>query len=135
MRRTLAILITSLTLGALLLWGVERVATAETVAAAAAGAGDGTAITLAVSGMTCGSCEGRIRDALEARPGVRQVAVDLGSRTVRVVYDPATADPKALAEVVTAAGYPARYLAPGTTLPAVPRSGGGCGGGCCANQG
>ena len=142
MRRTLAILITSLTLGALLLWGVERVATgaatAETVAAAAAGTGDGAAITLAVSGMTCGSCEGRIRDALEARPGVRQVAVDLGSSTVRVLYDPAAEDPKALAEVVTAAGYPARYLPPGTALPAVPRSGGGCGGcggGCGANQG
>ncbi|MDF1552620.1 MAG: heavy metal-associated domain-containing protein [Deferrisomatales bacterium] len=143
MRRTLAILITSLTLGALLLWGVDRVATgaatAETVIEAGVGtdAGTGTAaeLTLAVSGMTCGSCEGRIRDALEARPGVRQVAVDLGSRTVRVVYDPAKEDPKALAEVVTAAGYPARYLPPGTALPTAPRSGGGCGGGCCGNQG
>ncbi len=143
MKRTFAILITSLILGALLLWGVERVvtgpATAGTVSVAAADAGGsmsaGAAIPLAVSGMTGGSCEGRIRDALEARPGVWKVAVDLGSRTVRVVYDPAAEDPKAWAEVVTGAGYQTRYLAPGTPPPAVPGNGGGCGGGCCGNQG
>jgi copper chaperone CopZ len=83
-------------------------------------------LTLAVPSITCGSCEGRITRALEGRAGVRGVQVDLRARVVRVAYDPALADPKALAEAVTAAGYPARYLAPGAPLPAPARGGGGC---------
>jgi copper chaperone CopZ len=134
MRRVIGILVASLALGALLLWTVERFSPVATAATAQEEA-EGTVLNLSVPGMTCGSCEGRIRTALEQNPGVREVIVDLGSRTVRVTYDPSKADPKALAEAVTRAGYPARYLPEGTSAPAPRRSGSGCGGGCCDNKG
>lgn len=108
-----------------------------------AGSGDAEAppgptqtLVLGVEGMTCGSCEGRIRASLEGAPGVRAVAVDLGARTVAVEYVAGGGDPRALAEAVTRAGYPARFLGFGAA-PVSARSGAGsgagkgCGGGCC----
>jgi len=93
-------------------------------------------LLLGVEGVSCGSCEVRIRETLEARAGVRAVAVDLGQRTVTVEYAAGSDDPKSLAEAITRLGYPARFLAAGPgVLPARPgatRPGGGCGGNCCA---
>ncbi len=93
-------------------------------------------LLLDVPGMTCGSCEGRIREALEARPGVTAVAVDLALKTVTVEYAAGGDDPKALADAVTRSGYPARFRASGPGVPpaatGAPRPGGGCGGNCCA---
>jgi len=90
---------------------------------------------LQVQGLSCASCEEKIRSALRAIPGVRSVAVNLADRTVTVEYQDGSADPKALADAVTRAGYPARYV---TSGPGVPNAGapgrkpsGGCGGGCC----
>lgn len=134
MRRAAVWAVAALVLGAAGVWAVGRPAPGAATAAPAPPAVPGAVLTLAVPSMTCGSCEGRISRALEARPGVGEVRVDLGARVVRVAYDPALADPKALAEAVTAAGYPARYLAPGAPLPAPARGGGGCGGGCCDNR-
>ncbi|MBE0617398.1 MAG: heavy-metal-associated domain-containing protein [Proteobacteria bacterium] len=92
-------------------------------------------LLLGVEGVTCGSCEGRIREALEARPGVRAVAVDLALKTVTVEYVAGSDDPKALADAITRIGYPARFLASAQGLapvqPTAARSGGGCGGSCC----
>lgn len=93
-------------------------------------------VLLAVEGMTCGSCESRIRETLEAHPAVRKVGVDLASRTVTVDYAKDLADPKILADRVTGVGYRARFLSAGPQLPppaeggARPRS--GCGGNCCS---
>jgi copper chaperone CopZ len=94
-------------------------------------------LVLGVERMTCGSCEARIRAALEGRPGVRAVAVDLAGRTVAVEYAAGAGDPRALAEAVSRAGYPARFLGFGA-MPASAGSGTGsgvgkgCGGGCCS---
>ena len=134
MKRTISILALSLLLGALLLAGVDRmsaIGAEDTIAPVTRG----SVLTLAVPGMTCGSCEARIRSALKGQPGVRNVEVDLPSLSVQVVYDPATADPKALADRVSKAGYPARYLPAGTAAPAPRQPAGGCGGGCCDNRG
>ncbi len=93
-------------------------------------------LLLDVPGMRCGSCEGRIREALEARPGVTAVAVDLARKTVTVEYVAGSDEPKALADAVTRSGYPARFLASGPAVaPACPdaeRPRAGCGGDCCA---
>ncbi len=101
-----------------------------------AGAGQMARLLLDVPGMTCGSCEGRIREALERRQGVRAVAVDLARKTVTVEYAAGSDDPKALADVVTRSGYPARFLASGPGVapvePGAARPGGGCRGNCCA---
>lgn len=99
-------------------------------------AGQMARLLLDVPGMTCGSCEGRIREALEARPGVTAVAVNLARKTVTVEYVAGGDDPKALADAVTRSGYPARFLASGPAVaparPAAERPRGGCGGDCCA---
>jgi len=110
---------------------------AESPAAAQAESQEPTKrLLLGVEGVSCGSCEAHIRDALEARPGVRRVGIDLAARTVTVEYVAGQEDPKSLAEVITRAGYPARFLASGPSV--APPTGGqpaprrGCGGNCCA---
>lgn len=97
----------------------------------------GSAVLFAVQGMTCGSCQQRIRETLGQESGVLGVAVDLGRGTVAVEYDPAAVDPRALALRLTAIGYPARYLGSGTlarALVTAPQPAGGCGGGCCQDR-
>ncbi len=64
-------------------------------------------ITLSVEGMTCGSCVGRVERALMAAPGVTGAEVNLATQTARIVTDGSTGA-AALAQVLTAAGYPAR---------------------------
>lgn len=107
-------------------------------AAAPSPTGPTERVLFQVEGMSCGSCEGKIRKALKAKPGVVAVAVNLDERTVIVDYEERVADPKALAETITRAGFPARFVASGPRVPAVPKTGaaktGGCGGSCCAEK-
>jgi Cu+-exporting ATPase len=78
----------------------------------AAGYRVGTAtLDLAVSGMTCASCVGRVERALTAVPGVRDASVNLASERARVSAA-ATVSPSTLIEAVAAAGYRARLLTP-----------------------
>ena len=64
-----------------------------------------TTIELAVDGMTCASCVGRVERALQAVPGVAEAAVNLATERATVR---GTADAATLAKAVEAAGYPAR---------------------------
>lgn len=81
-------------------------------------------LTLGITGMTCGSCQRRVEDALRALPGVDRVVVDLEPGTAEVRYDPATTSPAAVAAAVRRAGYGLDI--PGRSGP-TPR---GCGCGC-----
>ncbi len=63
---------------------------------------------LAVEGMTCASCVGRVERALARTPGVLDVAVNPASGRAHVRYLPAMADPDTLAAAVAQAGYAAR---------------------------
>jgi copper chaperone CopZ len=94
-------------------------------------------VLLRVEGLSCGSCEQRVRDALTRRTGVKTVGVDVGGGTVAVDYARGAVDPKVLADTVTQLGYPARYLASGPAVPLPADSGakpaGGCAGGCCSD--
>jgi P-type Cu+ transporter len=57
-------------------------------------------------GITCEGCAGTIKQALDAIPGVSDVSVDVGRKTVRVLHDePAGRD--ALASALERVGYPA----------------------------
>ncbi|MGI4976081.1 MAG: heavy metal translocating P-type ATPase [Janthinobacterium lividum] len=60
---------------------------------------------LAVTGMTCASCTGRVERALARLPGVRSVAVNLATERARVAVAEGGPDPAALAAAVRAAGY------------------------------
>ncbi|NYT25872.1 copper-translocating P-type ATPase [Alcaligenaceae bacterium] len=63
------------------------------------------AVELAIGGMSCASCVGRVEAALRKVEGVRDVAVNLATERATVR---GTADAAALAAAVEAAGYDAR---------------------------
>ena len=57
-----------------------------------------------ISGMTCEHCEKRVREALEAVPGVASASVDLGSGLATVSFS-SPVDDAALLAAVESAGY------------------------------
>ncbi len=100
---------------------------------------------LKAQGVTCGSCAGRIEEALKAKPGVASVEVEIDAGRVIVAYDSKAVTPEILAESVTAIGYGSSIL---QVLPAGEYKGGaganagaqtgktgGCGGkNCCGKK-
>lgn len=90
-----------------------------------------TVLTLAVEGMTCGSCQAHVRRALEAVPGSSDVTVDLASGEARVTVSDMTPHiEQALIEAVQDAGYKAsRAASPAARLTF---AGGGHGSSCCS---
>ncbi|MDG1581452.1 heavy metal translocating P-type ATPase [Pseudomonas sp. GOM6] len=66
-------------------------------------------LELAISGMTCASCVGRIERALGKVPGVRSVSVNLASEQARVELLAGTSG-RALLDAVEDAGYSARLV-------------------------
>ncbi|NNE51595.1 MAG: cadmium-translocating P-type ATPase [Sulfitobacter sp.] len=67
-------------------------------------------VTLALDGMSCASCVGRVNAALEAAPGVLRAQANLATNTAEVSFVPGITTPETLAGIVTKAGYPARIL-------------------------
>jgi Cu+-exporting ATPase len=89
---------------------------ALTAAVEQAGFGVGRAgIDLAVEGMTCASCSGRVERALARVPGVLSAEVNLATERARVVVVAGAADAATLAEAVRRAGFGARPV--GDALP------------------
>ncbi|MFC6619054.1 copper ion binding protein [Deinococcus radiophilus] len=62
-------------------------------------------LQLAVEGMTCAACVGRVEQTLNKVPGVLGASVNLATETANVHYDPAVIQPEQLAEAVQSAGY------------------------------
>lgn len=62
-------------------------------------------VVLKTLDMTCGSCAVTIEKTLLGKPGVGEVAVDVGAAQVVVIYDARATSPEMLATAVTAAGY------------------------------
>ncbi|WP_093119966.1 heavy metal translocating P-type ATPase [Salinihabitans flavidus] len=63
--------------------------------------------TLAITGMNCASCVGRVEKALTRLDGVADVSVNLASGTAQVTHD-STLPVSALADALDGAGYPAQ---------------------------
>jgi copper chaperone CopZ len=63
-------------------------------------------LELEIEGMGCEGCVAAVDKALRAVPGVRGVAVDLGTGRARVEHE--GVDPAALVQAVEKAGYDAR---------------------------
>jgi Cu+-exporting ATPase len=77
------------------------------------------ATDIAITGMSCASCAGRVQRALLRMPGVIAAEVNLGTERARVRAVAGAATPDALAAAVRAAGYGASL--PGTVAaPAGP---------------
>src|SRR5437868_1702961 len=63
---------------------------------------------LAVKGMHCASCVGRVENALKRVPGVEEAAVNLLAERASVQYNPRRANPQDLMDAVEATGYKAQ---------------------------
>ena len=62
-------------------------------------------LSLAIEGMTCASCVGRVEQAIRSVPGVDDVTVNLATERASVRFAPGVADPTAVAAAVAKAGY------------------------------
>ncbi|HEX2889780.1 heavy metal translocating P-type ATPase [Vineibacter terrae] len=93
---------------------IALVPTRLAAAVEAAGYKVGTAaVDLAVEGMTCASCVGRVERALQGVPGVIGASVNLATERARIeIAGSADHALPALLAAVEAAGYRARTLAP-----------------------
>jgi P-type Cu+ transporter len=67
-------------------------------------AATGMHLVLAIEGLTCASCAGRVEKALSAMAGVR-AAVNLSTQQADIRYDPECVTPDAIAEAIERAGY------------------------------
>lgn len=65
-------------------------------------------VRLAISGMSCASCVGRLDRALQSAVGVLDAQVNLADETATVRYVPGTTSAERLTEVAAKAGYPAK---------------------------
>ncbi len=65
-------------------------------------------ITLDIAGMHCGSCVGRLEQALLGVASVTGVSVNLAAETAKVTYLSGGITPAAIAQAATDAGYPAQ---------------------------
>jgi len=63
---------------------------------------------LAIGGMHCASCVGRVEGALQGVPGVDRARVNLATERAAVRVDPSRVSERAIAEAVGRAGYTAR---------------------------
>ncbi len=64
-------------------------------------------VTLNIADMSCASCTGRVERGLRHILGVSEANVNLASNTAQITYFEGVTDPLALAQAVTAMGYPA----------------------------
>lgn len=64
-------------------------------------------VELAIEGMHCESCVALVTEVLEDQAGVRSAAVDLGSATAVVRFDPAVIGVEDLRAAIAEAGYSA----------------------------
>ncbi len=63
-------------------------------------------LDLTAPDISCDHCKAAIEHDLADAPGVRHVAVDVASKTVRVDYDDTETDDQALRDTLAEIGYP-----------------------------
>lgn len=76
-------------------------------------------IPLAIGGMTCASCAGRVEKALRSVPGVTEASVNLATETARITVIRHSAQLADLIQAVEGAGYKALIPASSGTVPAL----------------
>ncbi|WP_371421480.1 heavy-metal-associated domain-containing protein, partial [Tardiphaga sp.] len=62
-------------------------------------------LSLAIEGMTCATCVGRVERAIAGVPGVAGVSVNLATERANVEFVDGRSDVGAVADAVLAAGY------------------------------
>jgi Cu+-exporting ATPase len=87
---------------------VVKIRTAPAPAPEPAAAPEAEEWDLAIGGMHCASCVGRVEKALASVPGVQEARANLATERASVVVDPARVDPARLEQAVARAGYSAQ---------------------------
>ncbi|MBE9076516.1 copper-translocating P-type ATPase [Romeria aff. gracilis LEGE 07310] len=77
---------------------------------------------LDVGGMMCAGCVSAVEKQLKQQPGVISATVNLVTEVAAVDYQPGQADPQALAQGLTDAGYPSQPRAGGAAALSAERS-------------
>ncbi|MBJ6727260.1 heavy-metal-associated domain-containing protein [Geomesophilobacter sediminis] len=104
------------------------------------GSGADAVVVLTTSGMSCGSCAGRVEAALREERGVVATEVDLEAGRVTAGIDSKKVSPERIAIVASAAGFASTVRSVLSPAQFMARSGhevgaSGTGGrGCCGNQ-
>ncbi len=62
-------------------------------------------VTFPVRGMSCGSCVRHLHAALENKPGIKTVEVNLAAGEVTISFNPQTTAPNAIAAWIRESGY------------------------------
>jgi len=62
------------------------------------------------SSIDCKNCETKVMDNISFEKGVKDVEVDLGKRTVTVVFDETRTDTLTLAKAIRKLGYSAKVI-------------------------
>lgn len=65
-------------------------------------------VTIPVSGLTCASCVGHVREALEEQPGVAAANISLVTREATVSFNPDDTSVETLVEAIRGRGYGAQ---------------------------
>ncbi len=84
----------------------------NTLVAVSIFAGDGheQEASFTVDKMTCATCPITVRKAMQRVNGVKEVAVDLDTKTATVRYDPSLTDAKQIGEASSNIGFPATVI-------------------------
>lgn len=104
----------SLLLGAALLVATPALAcpmadaAAYNDAAAKVHASAGTKVTIAIDGMTCGSCAEKVMTALNGMTGVVAAAVDYQTGRAEIAFDASKVKAEALINAIQKTGYKAK---------------------------
>ncbi len=69
-----------------------------------------TTVTVAIDGMSCASCVGRVEKAILTAPGVAEAAVNLATGRAQVTFSDDGADVAAVTDRIRRAGYEAEVL-------------------------
>ena len=67
-------------------------------------------LELAVTGMDCATCAGKIEKSLRNLPGISQAAVNFGAEKVLVAFDPEEVNEARIRSTITSLGYGIREL-------------------------
>lgn len=74
-----------------------------------------TSVVLAIEGMSCASCVGRVDKALEEVEGVTSASVNLAAETASVTFLEGVTSVEALRAATAAIGYPSKVIDAGTS--------------------
>jgi copper chaperone CopZ len=64
-------------------------------------------IELTAPDISCEKCKANIEGDLASQPGIEQVTVDVGARSVRIAFDQERTSPDQLCAKLSEIGYPA----------------------------